>query len=172
MAIIKLAKLDSDYLETLLKEKHCCATTEESVCKHTNECLQAYKNPDDSVCKQTTNPVCKHTENEENCLQADNQNCMLADKNAVCKQTESMLTDSENCMQADTSTVCKQTNLVPNCMQADKRGSYQTSWRKEKLDALMVYLPKGSKATLQAVAREKGVSVSALVRDALSIYLD
>lgn len=41
--------------------------------------------------------------------------------------------------------------------------SAQIKYLKEKVDSFRVYVPKGQKATIQARAREKGLSVNAYI---------
>ena len=160
MAIIKLRDINNDYLEGFLEEKNGCATTETDEnlgCPATN--LQQ-----NNGCPATENMVvpqpngCSTTEksNENGCSTIRLTGCSTTEK------TDEKVVAQPQKVVAQPRKGCSTTNKSKQINQ----------WRKENRDTLRIDLPKGSKATLQAVARDKGVSVSSLVRDALSIYLD
>ena len=167
MAIIKLRDINNDYLEGFLEEKSVPLETNDTGNCHlddTNSCHLDDNLSEISNHLDDKNPVTLMT----NYHLDDTQKCHHGEKNRVTLMTDGSvkihLGDSKNCHLDDSST--------EKIHHGETRGKYQASWRKQKKDVLYVELPKGSKATLQAVARDKGVSVSSLVRDALSIYLD
>ena len=160
MNIIKLQKLDNEYLESLLKEKHGCPTTE------TDENLGCpiTELPQKHGCPITENNGCPTTKGygtTEKSSEKGYGTIRLTGYGTTTKTGEIVMGQPE-----------KSCGTTENGYGTTSKGKRINQWRKEHKDSIRIDLPKGSKATLQAVSRDKGVSVSALIREALSIYLD
>ena len=147
MAKITLAKpkLSSDELDRML-----CSDTTETVSMDTGAELadvSATNNSEETNRSATTSEECSVTTNERSATTSEAQ---------------------ETC--SDTTNECSDTT-VEGCTATTKtEGQRVNQWKKENRDTLRIDLPKGMKAEIQAEAKKRGCSVTALIQRALISY--